>query len=288
MQDQLTAVTALDAPSDDRSSAKALEAAALLGQRRRRALVVALRVAILVVDVGSWEFAGRRKWIDPFFFGLPSGIARQIVEWCTEGTSQGPLWIQVLVTFEETAIGFVIGAVACVVCGIALGRNRFLADVFSIYIKVANSIPRRRRPREALSHRAENTTRCRTDRELQTHRQPGRQAFVRIEPPIRQITRDQHGGTRQQAGSQRQQQGEPAGQLRQHSPDQRSPCQPARAQRRSPMDAAEKRHDRRRIGGQREPDVRRCDRVTQGPRGHGAGNERQQPGDAEDTGPGRR
>ena len=27
-------------------------------------------------------------------------------------------------------------------CGIALGRNQLLSDVFSIYIKVANSIPR--------------------------------------------------------------------------------------------------------------------------------------------------
>ena len=52
------------------------------------------------------------------------------------------MWVQVLVTLEETTIGFVIGAIAGVVCGIALGRNRFLADVFSIYIKIANSIPR--------------------------------------------------------------------------------------------------------------------------------------------------
>ena len=28
------------------------------------------------------------------------------------------------------------------VCGIVLGRNKLLADVFSIYIKIANSIPR--------------------------------------------------------------------------------------------------------------------------------------------------
>lgn len=29
-----------------------------------------------------------------------------------------------------------------ILCGIALGRNQLLSDVFSIYIKVANSIPR--------------------------------------------------------------------------------------------------------------------------------------------------
>ena len=60
----------------------------------------------------------------------------------TEGTSQGPLWEQVLVTLEETVLGFLIGAVLGIICGVALGRNRLLADVFSIYIKIANSVPR--------------------------------------------------------------------------------------------------------------------------------------------------
>ena len=73
---------------------------------------------------------------------MPSTIADQIWVWMTEGTSQGPLWKQVLVTLEETVIGFLIGSIAGIVCGVALGRNRLLSDVFSIYIKIANSIPR--------------------------------------------------------------------------------------------------------------------------------------------------
>ena len=73
---------------------------------------------------------------------MPSTIADQIWTWITEGTSQGPLWEQVLVTLEETVLGFLIGAVLGIICGVALGRNRLLADVFSIYIKIANSVPR--------------------------------------------------------------------------------------------------------------------------------------------------
>jgi NitT/TauT family transport system permease protein len=110
--------------------------------RRRWQLVYFLRVAILVVILGGWEIAGRMKWIDPFFFSMPSEIGVQIWTWCREGTSQGPLWLQVWVTLEETMLGFLIGAVLGIICGIGLGRNRLLADVFSIYIKVANSIPR--------------------------------------------------------------------------------------------------------------------------------------------------
>ena len=80
--------------------------------------------------------------IDPFFFASPSGIWQQIWSWITEGTSQGPLWLQIYVTLEETFLGFVIGAVGGIAAGIVLGRNRLLADVFSIYIKIANSVPR--------------------------------------------------------------------------------------------------------------------------------------------------
>jgi NitT/TauT family transport system permease protein len=109
---------------------------------RRQALVYTLRVGILVVTLGAWELSARAGWIDPFFFSMPSQIADQIWVWATEGTSQGSLWKQILVTMEETVIGFLIGAVAGVIAGIALGRNKLLADVFSVYIKVANSIPR--------------------------------------------------------------------------------------------------------------------------------------------------
>lgn len=123
-------------------SLDALENQALAVQKRRSTIVVVLRVLIFVAVTGAWEWATAMGWIDPFFFGRPSGVAQQIYEWVTEGTSQGSLWKQMLVTLEETALGFLIGSVAGVVCGIALGRNHFLADVFSIYIKIANSIPR--------------------------------------------------------------------------------------------------------------------------------------------------
>jgi NitT/TauT family transport system permease protein len=110
--------------------------------RQRHALVIGLRVLVLVVVLGGWELAGRNKWIDPFFFSMPSQIFLQIVDWFQNGTSQGPLWLQVWVTLEETVLGFLIGAVGGVVCGVVLGRNKLLSDVFSLYIKIANSIPR--------------------------------------------------------------------------------------------------------------------------------------------------
>ena len=109
---------------------------------KRRRLVIALQVVVLVVWLGGWELAARTGLIDPFFFSQPSAVWAQIVTWTTQGTSQGSLSEQILVTLEEATMGFVIGVATGVVAGIALGRIRILADVFAPYIKVANSIPR--------------------------------------------------------------------------------------------------------------------------------------------------
>jgi NitT/TauT family transport system permease protein len=126
-------------------SAEALareEEAARKRMQGRHVLVISLRILFLVVVLGGWEIGARQGWIDPFFYSQPSAIVDQLVVWFRDGTSQGPLWEQVWVTLQETLLGFVIGAVGGVVCGIILGRNKLLADVFSIYIKIANSIPR--------------------------------------------------------------------------------------------------------------------------------------------------
>ncbi|WP_175686142.1 ABC transporter permease [Burkholderia anthina] len=129
-----TALPATTLEDDERAAQRRL--------RRRRNLIVGLRIAVLVVVLGGWELAARLKWIDPFFFSMPSLIFDQIQDWFVNGTSQGPLLTQVWVTLEETGIGFLIGSVAGVICGIVLGRNKLMADVFGLYIQIANSIPR--------------------------------------------------------------------------------------------------------------------------------------------------
>jgi NitT/TauT family transport system permease protein len=119
-----------------------IEAAALRAAKQRRQRVLFWRGFILVVFLGGWELASQTEMIDPFFFAMPSTIAMRLWDWITEGTSEGPLWYHLWVTMEESLIGFFTGSIAGVVAGVALGRNRMMADVFSIYIKLVNSIPR--------------------------------------------------------------------------------------------------------------------------------------------------
>ena len=130
------AAIARDVQSEDRDVARAR------AQSRRRTLVQVLRLALAVFIVGGWQVSTQLELVDPFFFGEPSGIAVQLVKWVQNGTAQGPLWEQILVTLEETILGFLIGVVLGVIFGVLLGRNRLLADVCGPYIKAFNAMPR--------------------------------------------------------------------------------------------------------------------------------------------------
>ncbi|MFD8497370.1 ABC transporter permease [Amycolatopsis sp. NPDC059657] len=121
------------------------EADILNRQRRanakRRRNIWALRAAILVVWLGSWELTAT-FWINDFFYSKPSKIWMRLVEWFTDGTALGSIWYQILVTIEEAVLGFVLGAVVGVLFGVVLGRSRYLADVFAPFIKAGNALPR--------------------------------------------------------------------------------------------------------------------------------------------------
>ncbi|WP_300683183.1 ABC transporter permease [Nocardioides sp.] len=104
-------------------------------------LIHGVRLALVAVWLGSWELACRTV-MDPFYYSMPSKIWDKLVTWFTDGTSQGSIWVNILTTLEEAALGFIIGTLAGVVLGVLLGRAQFLADVLSPFIKGANAIPR--------------------------------------------------------------------------------------------------------------------------------------------------
>jgi NitT/TauT family transport system permease protein len=110
--------------------------------RQRRLMVRLTQFTVLLVLLGGWQLfvAGDSRKV--ILYGEPSGIADQLRTWVTHGTALGSLGDQIKVTLEEAIIGFFIGTALGIFCGIALGRIRFLAEVFSPYIKVLNSIPR--------------------------------------------------------------------------------------------------------------------------------------------------
>src|SRR5260370_7135747 len=110
--------------------------------RRRRILLWAARAATLVIVIGGWQLVTSAKIVDPFFWGRPSGIVKQLNDWVHHGTAYGSIWEQIWVTMKEAVLGFVFGVAGGVVIGVLLGQSRFLADVLGPYIKVVNAMPR--------------------------------------------------------------------------------------------------------------------------------------------------
>lgn len=119
-----------------------IEAAARATTARRKRSIIIWRLIILFVMLGAWELAARTEIIDPFFYSYPSAIAERLYLLLLEGTDEAPLWYHLWVTMEEALIGFVFGSAFGILCGILLGRNQMASDVFSVYIKVLNAIPR--------------------------------------------------------------------------------------------------------------------------------------------------
>jgi NitT/TauT family transport system permease protein len=120
----------------------AIADAARRRRRRRTTLVWVARALTLFLLLGGWELFADKHIIDPFFYGQPSGIYRQIRDWVEHGTAFGSLWLQIWVTLKEALLGFVYGVAGGVIFGVALGQVRFLADVIGPYIKVINALPR--------------------------------------------------------------------------------------------------------------------------------------------------
>lgn len=120
----------------------AIADAARRRRRRRTTIVWAARALTLFVLLGGWELFADKHVIDPFFYGQPSGIYKQIRLWVEHGTAFGSLWLQIWVTLKEALLGFVYGVAGGVLFGVALGQVRFLAEVLGPYIKVINALPR--------------------------------------------------------------------------------------------------------------------------------------------------
>lgn len=111
-------------------------------QARNRTWVWIGRVVVALGVIGGWQLATVLGWLDKFFYGQPSGIWNSLVKLFTEGTAFGTIWENLGVTVQEAFEGFALGTIVGVVVGITLGSNRYLANVFSPYIKILNSIPR--------------------------------------------------------------------------------------------------------------------------------------------------
>ncbi|MFD4974768.1 ABC transporter permease [Streptomyces sp. NPDC058424] len=136
-----TTSTATTAPATDGGNGPAASAARRAAQRSV-ALVWAGRVGLAVFVIGGWQAFTTWGIVDPFFFGQPSGIWQRLIDLFQHGTQFGSFYSNIWTTIQEALVGFVMGSLAGIVFGVALGQSRYLSEVLGPYIKMVNAIPR--------------------------------------------------------------------------------------------------------------------------------------------------
>ncbi|HTJ94557.1 MAG TPA: ABC transporter permease [Pararobbsia sp.] len=105
---------------------------------KNRVTVLAARLALLFGFLFFWWLGTHQKWLSPFFFGDPLGVAQRIIEWIVTGS----VFRHLYTTLVETMLAFAIGTVLGLGCGLWLALDPFLAVVFDPFIKAMNSMPR--------------------------------------------------------------------------------------------------------------------------------------------------
>jgi NitT/TauT family transport system permease protein len=114
--------------------------------RQRRVRITIWQIGILAVLLTAWETLTRVPWLvahtafDPFFISQPSRVAVRLWNWLQPGPQS--VWPHLVMTLEATFLGLIIGVGSGFLVGMALSRNRVVADILNPFIVAFNSMPR--------------------------------------------------------------------------------------------------------------------------------------------------
>ena len=110
------------------------------GRRRtgaRATRVLFTQLTLVAVLLGLWEYGVRSGVVNAFLFGSPSAIWGYLAK----GVLDGSIFHDMLVTSEETLLGFILGNAIGATLGLALWYSPFLERVVSPFILALGSIP---------------------------------------------------------------------------------------------------------------------------------------------------
>lgn len=100
--------------------------------------LITVRVALLVLLLGAWEWAARAGVVDAFFLGQPSAVWSAFRELVASGQLGPHAWA----TLTATLWGFLIGSALGIAAGFLLSAFPYLDRLCSPAIAVLNSMPR--------------------------------------------------------------------------------------------------------------------------------------------------
>lgn len=106
--------------------------------KNRRLGILAGQIAIGLMLLIAWQGLADAGRLDKFFFSRPSDIGGRVLDWLRTGS----IWPHLLVTLEEAALAFLLGAASGALAGFLLARLPLLSDLADPYIRVLNALPR--------------------------------------------------------------------------------------------------------------------------------------------------
>jgi len=92
----------------------------------------------LVVVIGLWQLAGSAGWINPLFLPAPSAIARAIYQLARSGA----LWQHLSYSIMRIGTGWILGTLAGVIVGFAIGLSSLARGVGITFISALFPIPK--------------------------------------------------------------------------------------------------------------------------------------------------
>jgi ABC-type nitrate/sulfonate/bicarbonate transport system permease component len=92
----------------------------------------------LVLVIGLWQFAGSAGWVNPLFLPPPTAIARAIWQLAISGA----LWHHLSFSIMRIGTGWILGTVAGVMVGFAIGLSSLARGVGITFISALFPIPK--------------------------------------------------------------------------------------------------------------------------------------------------
>jgi NitT/TauT family transport system permease protein len=86
-----------------------------------------------------WEYSAERGWLDPLFFGRPSGVATYLWNGFIKTDT---LWIELGYTLMGTGLSFLVGSSSALVLGLLFVAWPPLEKALEPYLMVLNAMPR--------------------------------------------------------------------------------------------------------------------------------------------------
>ncbi len=114
-------------------------AAARAATAPKSILTLAAHAIFIVLFIALWELAAQRGFLDPTFFGRPSGIWAYL--WKGFVTEK-KLWLELSYTLAGAAISFVVGSVAAIALGLAFTTYPLMHKAAEPYLTLLNAMPR--------------------------------------------------------------------------------------------------------------------------------------------------